>query len=419
MLVALVSANAVAQADPEITGMRLWHGPDRTRLVMDLTAAVEYEIFTLTDPDRLVIDLAGTGLKEEMQLPDGDGPIQRIRTGRPDPRRMRVVLDLLETPRFNSFLLKPRAPYDFRLVVDLLQDNASVVERQPFIENKDEYLIVIDPGHGGDDPGALGAGGTREKQIALDIASHLVRLINHQGRMRAVLTREADYYVSLRGRIEFAMKRKADAFVSIHADAAKRKSARGASVFVLSEKGASSEMGKWLAERENASDLAGGVDIGEQDPMVQKTMLDMGLDWKIKKSKTLASAILRELAGVGDLHSKKVESAGFVVLKAVDIPAVLIETGFITNRAQEKDLSRRLTQERIAGAIYRGLEQHCDADPECPPPVGPPGIYVVAAGDSLSLIAARMNLSVSRLRKMNALSSDQLAVGQRLRVLVP
>ena len=271
----------------------------------------------------------------------------------------------------------------------------------------------------GDDPGALGAGGTREKQIALDIASHLVRLINHQGRMRAVLTRNADYYISLRGRIEFAMKRKADAFVSIHADAAKRKSARGASVFVLSEKGASSEMGKWLAERENASDLAGGVDIGEQDPMVQKTMLDMGLDWKIKKSKTLAGAILRELAGVGELHSEKVESAGFVVLKAVDIPAVLIETGFITNRTQEKELSRRLTQERIAGAIYRGLERHCDVDPECPPPVGPEGIYVVAPGDSLSLIAARMNLSVSRLQEMNTLATDQLEVGQRLRVLVP
>jgi N-acetylmuramoyl-L-alanine amidase len=230
------------------------------------------------------------------------------------------------------------------------------------------------------------------------------------------LTRSGDYYVTLRGRVKFAMKQKADAFISVHADAAQRRAARGSSVYILSKKGASSEMGKWLAKRENASDLAGGVDIGGQEPAIQKALLDMGLDWKVKESKVLARRILNEMQKVGRLHSKRVEQAAFVVLKSVDIPAVLVETGFITNRAEEKALANTLHQERLAGAIFRGLSRYCDADPRCPPSRGEKGVYVVRPGDSLSLIAARVGSTVAALRELNGLHSDVLKVGQKIRV---
>jgi N-acetylmuramoyl-L-alanine amidase len=212
------------------------------------------------------------------------------------------------------------------------------------------------------------------------------------------------------------MSLKADAFISIHADAARRRSARGSSIYVLSQRGASSEMGKWLAKRENAADLAGGVDIGEQDPGLQKALLDMGIDWKIKESKILAARILGELKKAGQVHSKKVEEAGFAVLKSVDIPAVLVETGFITNANEEKALTTALHQERIAGVIFRGLDLYCDQDPRCPPVNQKRSLYEVRQGDSLSLIAVRVGSTVEKIRALNNLPSDVLRIGQKLRI---
>ena len=281
---------------------------------------------------------------------------------------------------------------------------------------EEDYLVVIDPGHGGEDPGAIGGSGAYEKDVALGIARRLKRIINWDGRMRAILTRADDYYVSLRRRVEFSMERNADLFLSVHADAAQRKSAEGASVYILSTDGASSEMGKWLAQRENAADLAGGVDIGQQDPSLQKTLLDMGLDWKIRESYDLGLALLGSLEQVGGLHSRTVGRAGFAVLKAVDIPAVLIETGFMTNPAEEEALQQELTQERIAGAIYRGLSAYCDEDERCPPRNRNENIYVVAPGDSLALIAARLGVSVADLKRENPNRSRALQIGQKLKV---
>jgi N-acetylmuramoyl-L-alanine amidase len=386
-------------------------------MVIDMSDAPNFEVFSLTDPDRLVIDLAQATLGPPLTGPGTQkSPVVQVRTGQPKQGVVRIVLDLDGPVEYQVFALKPSPPYEHRLVLDIFAAQRAATRQVAQANRKDDYLVILDPGHGGEDPGAIGGRGTREKHVALGIARRLERMINRDGRMRAQLTRSGDYYVTLRGRVKFAMKQKADAFISVHADAAQRRAARGGSVYILSKKGASSEMGKWLAKRENASDLAGGVDIGGQEPAIQKALLDMGLDWKVKESKVLARRILNEMQKVGRLHSKRVEQAAFVVLKSVDIPAVLVETGFITNRAEEKALANTLHQERLAGAIFRGLSRYCDADPRCPPSRGEKGVYVVRPGDSLSLIAARVGSTVAALRELNGLHSDVLKVGQKIRV---
>jgi len=368
--VIFVALLAVAQGvlgTTEVDGMRLWAGPDQIRFVIDLTQQPQYEIFVLKNPDRLVIDLfdaeiSGHGVKP----PTATETVLKIRTGRPDRYTLRVVLDLDRPVAYSDFLLEPKNPYPYRLVVDISRDQTeNAKETRPEKARFKKFLVAVDPGHGGDDPGAIGSGGTQEKRIVLEIAQKLVRLINSDGRMQAFLTRHGDYYVSLRSRIEIARREKADAFISIHADAAKRKTAKGASVFVLSDRGASSEMGKWLAARENASDLAGGVAIGDQEPDIQETLLDMGLDWKLKQSKKLGRVILSEIEQIGALHSDQVEEAAFVVLKSVDIPSVLVETGFITNKEEESLLRSTKSQEQISRAIFRGLKRYCDVEVSC------------------------------------------------------
>ncbi len=409
---------AVAQGETKITGGRFWHGPEKTRMVFDISEATTFQAFVLTKPDRFVIDIDNTILDGGLPEPEGDSsPVTDVRTGRPQSGVLRVVLDLARPVKHQVFVLEPNLSYSYRLVVDLFEAGQSVVKPTPGLTTReDDYLVMIDPGHGGEDPGAIGKNGTLEKRVALGIARRLKSIINHDGRMRAQLTRDGDYYVTLRGRVRLAMTRQADAFISVHADAARRRSARGSSVYVLSQKGASSEMGKWLAKRENAADLAGGVDIGEQDPVLQKALLDMGIDWKVKESKILAARILGELKKVGQVHSKRVEEAGFAVLKSVDIPAVLVETGFITNAKEERALATALHQERIAGVIFRGLGMYCDQDPRCPPVRQQKKLYEVRSGDSLSLIAVRAGSTVEKLRTLNDLSSDVLRIGQKLQI---
>ncbi|MGE4647922.1 MAG: N-acetylmuramoyl-L-alanine amidase [Arenicellales bacterium] len=418
LLVVALGVAAVGHGETKVTGGRFWHGPDKTRMVFDISAVTTFQAFVLMSPDRFVIDIDNTILDGGLPEPKGDtSPVTGVRTGQPKSGVLRVVLDLKRPVKYQVFVLEPNSPYPYRLVVDLFEADQSVVKPMPELTTReDDYLVIIDPGHGGEDPGAIGKKGTLEKTVALGIARRLKRIINHDGRMRAQLTRNGDYYVTLRGRVRLAMSLKADAFISIHADAARRRSARGSSIYVLSQRGASSEMGKWLAKRENAADLAGGVDIGEQDPGLQKALLDMGIDWKIKESKILAARILAELKKAGQVHSKKVEEAGFAVLKSVDIPAVLVETGFITNANEEKALTTALHQERIAGVIFRGLDLYCDQDPRCPPVNQKRSLYEVRQGDSLSLIAVRVGSTVEKIRALNNLPSDVLRIGQKLRI---
>ena len=406
-----------ALASVDILGIRIWHSPHRTRLVFDLSGPVEYSVFDLADPQRIVIDLKGT---VSSAMSPGDQTLGSwllaLRSGNPNPGVLRYVLDLKEQLSHDSFLLLPGAVYGHRLVIEVRPVDSSVRADKIPIETTTgkDYVVVIDPGHGGDDPGALGYRGTREKSVVLAISKRLKWMLDLQPGVVAQLTRKGDYYVSLRDRIKFAAEHQADVFISVHADSARRRSAQGASVYILSSKGASSEIGRELAKRENASDLIGGVRLGKQEHSVRKMMLDMEVDWKIKESRAFAWKLLHELGKVGPLHTKQVQHAGFVVLKAIEIPAILLEVGFISNKKEERALKTALHHERIAGSIFRAIIRYCTEKSQCRVIQNSKGAYVVRKAESLSLLAARFGTTISAIKKANKLKTDTLLIGQDL-----
>ncbi len=413
----LFQLTAPVLAGVDVLSIRIWHSPLRTRLVFDLTGPVEYSVFALADPQRIVIDLKDT---VSSAVSPGDqtlGPwLLALRSGNPNNGVFRYVLDLKAQLHHDSFLLPPGAVYGHRLVVDVKPVDSSLRGNDNLVDSPTEkdYVVVIDPGHGGDDPGALGRRGTREKKVVLAIAERLQWILNLRPGVAAQLTRKGDYYVSLRNRIRIAAEHQADVFISVHADSARRRSAHGASVYILSSKGASSEIGRELAKRENASDLIGGVKLGRQEHSVRETMLDMEVDWKIKESKEFARNLLYELGKVGVLHTKQVQQAGFVVLKAIEIPAVLVEVGFISNIKEERALQTALHRERIAGSMFRAIVRYCTEKSQCRANQDSKGIYVVRKAESLSLLAARFGTTISAIKRANKLKIDTLLIGQKL-----
>jgi len=404
-------------AGVDILSIRTWHSPLRTRLVFDLSGPVVYSVFTLTGPQRIVIDLKDTASNA---VPPGDqtlGPwLLALRSGNPSNGVLRYVLDLTAELEHDVFLVPPSTVYGHRLVVDVEPVDKPVRTSIKPVDSakKKNYVVVIDPGHGGDDPGALGRRGTREKNVVLAISERLKRMLDLEPGLAGQLTRKGDYYVSLRNRIKIATEQQADVFISVHADSARRRSAHGASAYVLSSTGASSEIGRELAKRENASDLVGGVRLGRQEHSVREMMLDMSVDWKIKESRAFARNLLHELGKVGFLHTKQVQEAGFVVLKAIDIPAVLLEVGFISNEKEELALNTTLHHERIAGSIFRAIVRYCTEKSLCRVNQDANGIYVVRKAESLSLLAARFGTTVSALKRANKLKIDTLLIGQKL-----
>ncbi|MBF7142083.1 MULTISPECIES: N-acetylmuramoyl-L-alanine amidase [Pseudomonas] len=441
-----------AMAVTQVKSMRLWRAPDNTRLVFDLSGPVEHSVFTLTAPDRLVIDINGATLGAPLKVSTANTPIGDVRSAQRTPTDLRVVIDLKKPLTPKSFTLAPNAQYGNRLVVDLYDTPADAepeappptlattpavpvspakpeIKLAPVPNGKRDIIIAIDAGHGGEDPGASGSRGEHEKDVVLAIAKELQRQINQEKGFRAELTRTGDYFIPLRGRTEIARKKGADLFVSIHADAAPSSAAYGASVFALSERGATSETARWLADSENRSDLIGGagnVSLDDKDRMLAGVLLDLSMTASLSSSLNVGQKVLSNIGRVTTLHKNRVEQAAFMVLKSPDIPSILVETGFISNSGESSKLRSAAHQQALARSIRAGVKQFFEQNP-------PPGTYIawlrdsgklarqasehtVRSGETLPMLATRYQVSVSALRSANDLKSDALKIGQLLTI---
>ncbi|MET0849022.1 MAG: N-acetylmuramoyl-L-alanine amidase [Pseudomonas sp.] len=450
MLFLAVTVDAVAET--KVNSVRLWRAPDNTRLVFDLSGPVQHSVFTLTSPDRLVIDINGATLGAPLNVNSANTPITAMRSAQRTPTDLRVVIDLKKTVTPKSFTLAPNAQYGNRLVVDLFDSPADAapipvptnvatvapvpvtpvepaVKLPPAPAGKRDIIVVIDAGHGGEDPGASGSRGQREKDVVLAIARELQRQVNGMKGFRAELTRTGDYFIPLRGRTEIARKKGADLFVSIHADAAPSAAAFGASVFALSDRGATSETARWLADSENRSDLIGGagnVSLDDKDRMLAGVLLDLSMTASLTSSLNVGQKVLSNIGRVTPLHKQRVEQAGFMVLKSPDIPSILVETGFISNANEASKLAASNHQQALARSISSGVRQFFQQNP-------PPGTYIawlrdsgkiaqgprdhrVNPGETLAMIAVRYQVSPATLRSANNLKSDELKIGQTLTI---
>jgi N-acetylmuramoyl-L-alanine amidase len=450
-LVVLIFTENVFAGQTKVTNARVWDTPEYTRLVLDLSRPVTHQVMMLSKPNRLVLDIKNANKNLRFDGLDLSGsPIKAIRSARRNKNDLRVVLDLKEKADPKSFLLKPNKNYGDRLVVDLYTQTKRKASRPVVTKSSAQGLgskirdiiVVIDPGHGGEDPGAIGPNRIKEKDVVLAISKELKKQLNAKEGFRAYLTRERDYYVGLRKRTRLARKYNTDLLVSIHADAFNQSQAHGASVFALSNRGATSETARWLAKKENSADLiggVGGVSLEDKDDVLASVLLDLSSTASLKASLSVGGHVLKSMGNVARLHKRSVQQAGFVVLKSPDIPSILVETGFISNPAESKRLKSSKYQRKIASAINKGLTRYFN---DSPPPgtllsrqvnskrekslaAGKPkpnGLkstfkkYVVKKGDTLSQIAMRNDVSMSKLRRLNQLRSDQVQVGQRLQL---
>lgn len=384
-----------------ILAVRVWPAADYTRVAIEHSEPLKFSHFTIKNPDRLVVDLEGVelnGVLEGMagKIAADDPNIKLLRAGRFKPGVVRLVMELKNEVRPQVFVLPPVGEYGYRLVLDVypleppdpllqfIQKNESIfgssvetAEKKPETANEIKaerprqgkpivdrlVTITLDPGHGGEDPGAVGRGGSYEKHVTLAVAKRLKAKIDAEPNMRAVLTRETDFFVPLHMRVQKARRIQSDLFVSIHADAFTRPDANGSSVFTLSESGASSSAARYLAQKENSADLIGGVNIGVKDPMLARTLLDLSQTATISDSLKLGRAVLNEIGGINRLHKESVEQAGFAVLKAPDIPSILIETAFISNPEEERKLNDDGYQDKMAEAIINGIRKYFAKNP--------------------------------------------------------
>ncbi|EON93800.1 N-acetylmuramoyl-L-alanine amidase-like protein [Marinobacter lipolyticus SM19] len=436
MLAMLVIWPVAALAGKDVESVRIWPAPDHTRLVLDIAGKVEHNVFSLSGPSRLVIDMKDVTLKADFSALDLSGsPIQRIRSAPRNGNDLRVVLDLKSEIKPRSFQLEPNQQYGHRLVVDLIDEGGLKVQKpaKPTVTDnangKRDVIVVIDAGHGGEDPGAIGPRGTREKDVVLSMAKTLQRIIDGKPGFTAKLTRTGDYYIDLRSRTLLARKHNADLFVSVHADAFRTPQPRGASVFALSKRGATSESARWLAQSENRSDLiggAGGVSLNGRDEMLAGVLLDLSMTASINSSLGIGSSILGKLGNVTKLHKRGVEQAAFVVLKSPDIPSLLVEAGFISNPQEERNLASSSYQRKLANAVFDGIYDYFSDTP-------PPGTllaaqkssrqggnsvsqYRIRRGDTLSDLARENQISVNELMRFNGLNNDRVMVGQTIRI---
>ena len=394
-----VGAGATAAAG--ILGVRVWPAPDYTRVTLEHDQPIRHSHLLLKDPERLVVDLEGVEFNTVLQslpgkIAETDPNIKLIRAGRNKPGVVRLVIELKNEIKPQVFSLKPVGEYGHRLVLDLhplepVDPLMALLEKSGEAPLKAEsglgskpaekpaekatgkpetrpevarlITIVLDPGHGGEDPGAIGRGGSYEKHVTLSVARRLKEKIDATPNMRSVLTRDGDYFIPLQQRVGKARRVQADLFVSVHADAFVKPTARGSSVFVLSESGASSSAARWLADKENAADLVGGVNLGVKDAYLARTLLDLSQTATINDSLKVGKDVLGELGRINTLHQAQVEQAGFAVLKAPDIPSILIETAFISNPEEEKRLNDEAYQDQMAEAILKGIRRYFAKNP--------------------------------------------------------
>lgn len=483
VVLALALGSGQVLAAVAVEDLRLWHGEDRTRLVFDLDSPVRHHLSSMDDPDRLVIDLEQGRLATALHAVALDGTqIRAIRSGQYGRNQLRIVLDLHGAVRSNSFTLTPSGNRGHRLVVDLVggmprlatarsespataaspagsSSSKSTIRSEPVksastpavkeAATLDEVvakvqaaptlhtplppqpvqgrriLIAIDAGHGGQDPGAIGPGRVREKDVVLAIARELQKRIDAQPGYRAMLTRSGDIFVPLHKRRDLARAQGADLFVSVHADSFTHQRARGASVYALSQSGATSASAAFLAQRENGADLIDGVDLGAKDPVVAGVLTDLSMTATMGASLDAGSRVLDSMGRIAHLHKRRVEQAGFVVLKSPDMPSILVETGFISNPLEAQRLSNPGYQRSMAAAILAGLGDYFLANP--PPGTqlassvragSRPSKYTIARGDTLSGIAARYRVSVTDIVRTNGLGGgNDIQAGQT--ILIP
>ena len=422
LLFCLFKANAAT-----VEGVRVWRAPDHTRLVFDLSSSVNHKVFSLENPQRLVIDVEDTKFSAATHSLDlANTPVDKIRHSPRAGNDLRVVLDLKEQINPRSFVLSKQAGKPDRLVIDLYDAERETVKtvtkvRESFSDKRD-IIIAIDAGHGGEDPGAVGPNRLREKDVVLAISRELERLINGRPGYSAMLIRTGDYYMPHKERRDKARKAQADLFISVHADGFKNKKARGASVFALSRRGATSETARFLAAKENEADLVGGVGLRHKEEAVAELLLDLSMKSNLAYSLEIGDQVLKEMGQIAHLHKREVEQAAFLVLKSPDVPSILVETGFISNPQEARNLKSTAFQRKMARAIFDGVENYYNRKP----PAGTyiawqkqgGGIvkYVIASGDTLSEIAKKYNVSVKQIVQANKLSSTSIRIGQTLTI---
>ena len=492
-LVALVTHTTFAA---ELQGMRTWTQGGTTRVVFDLSRDVPYRVFTLEKPDRLVVDFDNTRVQTNVSgMAPHEALFRSVRWAPRDGRHLRLVIDLAQPIAYSQFPLGPaagrkgsRVVVDLQragpaarqltdhhqatkrdLINDIVQQQAANAKRQaetpaaPEVEAQQaanarvgrgrNVIVVIDPGHGGKDPGASGSGGVHEKDVVLAIARRIKATLDAVPGFQVVLTRNRDVFLPLRDRSAFARRHHADLFVSIHADAARSKAPRGSSVFALSQHGATSETARWLAQSENSADLMGGaggdLNLEDKDEMLRGVLLDLSMTATVNASLSAGNDVIKQIGSVNPLHKGHVEQAGFVVLKSPDIPSLLVETGFITTPAEARLLQTSTHQQKLASAISNGIQLYFRRHPPPgtalasnlassrtatravapvlapapaartainPPVQGVGGRHRVSAGETLSSIATAYGTNIATLKRLNALKRDQVNVGQVLKL---
>jgi len=455
LVVCLSSISSFTNAVEQIDNISVSHSSNKSRIEFKLSGEATYKNFMLADPWRLVIDFENIDLKASIPSIDKNNPhINLIRTGEPSSKKSRFVFELKKQLSSNSRKLIPSGADGHRVVFELIDTNSlnkvkvayqqelndlsvnnESQEPKPVItasNAKRELVVAIDAGHGGADPGAIGYAGSREKELTLQIAKKLKSAIDQNPLMRAVLIRQGDRFIELHNRRLNARNLNADIFLSIHADAFTKQSARGFSVFALSQRGATSAMARALAVKANAADLIGGVSLADKDQVLAQVLVDLSMTNTINESVNLGGRVLQELSKLGKLHSKRVEQAGFAVLKSPDMPSILVETGFITNPQDEKNLRSSSYQNKVVSAIYTAIDEYYKQTPYfskstyASPTLGNqgnvsqsgsrPSVYTVKRGDSLSKISAKYNITISALKRFNNLSKSTVYVGQKIKL---